>query len=417
MTVPDKFNEATVGVVDNVSSDEALIDGDETSLIGILTQLAYRKWLIAKMTGIAALAGVILSFALPVRYTATVKIMPPQQTQSTATMLMMNQLTNVGGGSLAALAGGGLGLKNPNDIYIGLLTSRPIADAIIQKFDLAKEYRAKDMTKAREKLADYTDVLSDKRGFIVVTVTDRDKNRVAAMANAYTDQLRILTKSLAVTEASQRRLFYEEQLKQVREALVAAELVFQQVQQQKGLIQLDAQAKAMIESLSVLRAQVAAKQVEVQALRSYSTEQNPDVQLAERELTSLQAEEASLEQRNHVPGIAGLGLGNVPAAGLEYLRAAHEFQYQQALYDMLMKQYDAAKLDESKDAAIIQVVEPAIEPDRKSSPHRLLILVLFTIGGLIASCFLVQVLWWWNVKQSNPELTRAVQNLKYFLLH
>jgi uncharacterized protein involved in exopolysaccharide biosynthesis len=403
--------------VDNVSSDEALIDGDETSLIGILTQLAYRKWLIAKVTGIAALAGVILSFALPVRYTATVKIMPPQQTQSTATMLMMNQLTNVGGGSLAALAGGGLGLKNPNDIYIGLLTSRPIADAIIQKFDLAKEYRAKDMTKAREKLADYTDVLSDKRGFIVVTVTDRDKNRVAAMANAYTDQLRILTKSLAVTEASQRRLFYEEQLKQVREALVAAELVFQQVQQQKGLIQLDAQAKAMIESLSVLRAQVAAKQVEVQALRSYSTEQNPDVQLAERELTSLQAEEASLEQRNHVPGIAGLGLGNVPAAGLEYLRAAHEFQYQQALYDMLMKQYDAAKLDESKDAAIIQVVEPAIEPDRKSSPHRLLILVLFTIGGLIASCFLVQVLWWWNVKQSNPELTRAVQNLKYFLLH
>jgi uncharacterized protein involved in exopolysaccharide biosynthesis len=417
MTVQDKFNEATAAVVDGVSSDEALIDGDETSLIGILTQLAYRKWLIAKVTGIAALAGVILAFALPVRYTATVKIMPPQQTQSTATMLMMNQLTNVGGGSLAALAGGGLGLKNPNDIYIGLLTSRPIADAIIQKFDLAKEYRAKDMTKAREKLADYTDVLSDKRGFIVVTVTDKDKNRVAAMANAYTDQLRILTKSLAVTEASQRRLFYEEQLTQVREALVAAELAFQQVQQQKGLIQLDAQAKAMIESLSVLRAQVAAKQVEVQALRSYSTEQNPDVQLAERELTSLQAEEASLEQRNHVPGIAGLGLGNVPAAGLEYLRAAHEFQYQQALYDMLMKQYDAAKLDESKDAAIIQIVEPAIEPDRKSSPRRLLILVLFTIGGLITSCFLVQILWWWNAAQSNPKLTSAVQNLKYLLLH
>jgi uncharacterized protein involved in exopolysaccharide biosynthesis len=417
MTVQNKFNEATAAVVDGVSSDEALIDGDETSLIGILTQLAYRKWLIAKVTGIAALAGVILAFALPVRYTATVKIMPPQQTQSTATMLMMNQLTNVGGGSLAALAGGGLGLKNPNDIYIGLLTSRPIADAIIQKFDLAKEYRAKDMTKAREKLADYTDVLSDKRGFIVVTVTDKDKNRVAAMANAYTDQLRILTKSLAVTEASQRRLFYEEQLTQVREALVAAELAFQQVQQQKGLIQLDAQAKAMIESLSVLRAQVAAKQVEVQALRSYSTEQNPDVQLAERELTSLQAEEASLEQRNHVPGIAGLGLGNVPAAGLEYLRAAHEFQYQQALYDMLMKQYDAAKLDESKDAAIIQIVEPAIEPDRKSSPRRLLILVLFTIGGLITSCFLVQILWWWNAAQSNPKLTSAVQNLKYLLLH
>ena len=215
------------------------------------------------------------------------------------------------------------------------------------------------MTKARKKLAGYTEVTSEKNGFITVSVTDKDKKRVAEMANAYTDQLRILTKTLAVTEASQRRLFYEEQLKQAKEALVAAELAFQQVQQQKGLVQLDAQAKAMIESLSALRAQVAAKQVEVQALRSYSTEQNPDVQLAERELTSLQAEEARLEQSNHAPGIAGLGLGNVPAAGLEYLRAAHELQYQQALYDMLMKQYDAAKLDESKEAAIIQVVEPA----------------------------------------------------------
>ena len=391
MTVQDKPNEATAAVADDVSSTAVPSDGHETSLIDILTQLAYRKWLIAKVTGMAALAGVILSFILPVRYTATTKIMPPQQTQSMASMLMMNQLTSAGGGSLAALAGGGLGLKNPNDIYIGLLTSRPIADAIIQKFALAKEYHAKDMTKAREKLAGYTEVVSDKRGFIVVTVTDRDKNRVAAMANAYTDQLRILTQSLAVTEASQRRLFYETQLKQVREALVAAELAFQQVQQQKGLIQLDAQAKAMIEGLAALRAQVAAKQVEVQALRSYSTEQNPDVQLAERELTSLQAEEAGLEQRNHVPGIAGLGLGNVPAAGLEYLRAAHELQYQQALYDMLMKQYDAAKLDESKDAAIIQIVETAIEPDRKSSPKRMIIVLGAAITMFLLMCIFVIV--------------------------
>jgi uncharacterized protein involved in exopolysaccharide biosynthesis len=141
------------------------------------------------------------------------------------------------------------------------------------------------------------------------------------------------------------------------------------------------------------------------------------VQLAERELTSLQAEESRLEQSNHMPGIAGLGLGNVPAAGLEYLRAAHELAYRQALFDMLMKQYDAARLDEAKEAAIIQVVEPAIEPDHKSSPHRLRILLLFTIGGFIASCFLVWILWWRNVAQSNPDLARELQNLKCLLLH
>jgi tyrosine-protein kinase Etk/Wzc len=414
MTGKDFSIEEPAEAVDDAALSVAPGDSYEVTLIDLLTQLAYRKWLIAKGTGIAVLAGVILSLVLPVRYTATTKIMPPQQTQSTASMLMMNQLSGAGGGSLAALAGGGL-LKNPNDIYVGLLNSRPVADAIIQKFSLAKEYHAKEMTEARKKLADFTVVTSEKNGFIAVSVTDKDRKRVAEIANAYTDQLRILTKTLAVTEASQRRVFYEEQLKQAKDGLVAAELAFQQVQQQKGLVQLDAQAKAMIESLAALRAQVAAKQVEVQALRSYSTEQNPSVQLAERELASLQAEESRLEQNNHSPGIAGLGLGNVPAAGLEYLRAAHELQYQQALFDMLMKQYDAAKLDESKDAAIIQVVEAAIEPDHKSSPKRAIILLLSAFVGFFAGCILALFFWWKELVQVDPIAAKRLEELGYAL--
>ena len=408
--------EETAVKMDGTSMPDTPGHDYEVSLIDILTQLAFRKWLIAKAIGIAVLGGVILSLALPVRYTATTEIMPPQQTQSTASMLMMNQLTSVGGGSLAALAGGGLGLKSPNDIYVGMLTSRPIADAIIQKFGLMQAYHAKDMTEARKELAKYTEVASEKAGFISVSVTDKDKKRVAEMANAYTDQLRILTQTLAVTEASQRRIFYEEQLKQAKDSLVAAELAFQQVQQQKGLVQLDAQAKAMIEGIAALRAQVAAKQVEVQALRSYSTEQNPDVQLAEKELASLQAEEDRMEQSNHSPGIAGLGLGNVPAAGLEYLRAAHELAYRQALFDMLMKQYDAARLDESKDAAIIQVVESAIEPDKKSSPKRAIIVLISLFVGFFAGCILALFFWWKDLAQFDPIAAKQFEELRYALI-
>ena len=400
-----------ISQAETASEEDLALEGSAgmsaVKLIAILTRLAHHKQLIAKITGVVMLAGLVYCLIIPVRYTATTKIMPPEQTQSAASM-MIGQLTSVGGGSLAALTRGGM-LKNPNDIYIGLLTSRTILDAIIQKFNLATVYHAKDMTAARKELMDNTVVASEKSGFISISVTDKDKKRVAEMANTYTDQLRILTKTLAVTEASQRRLFYEEQLKQAKDALVAAELAFQQVQQQKGLVQLDAQAKAMIESLTALRAQVAAKQVEVQALRSYSTEQNPDVQLAERELTSLQAEEARLEQSNHASGIAGLGLGNVPAAGLEYLRAAHELQYQQTLFDMLMKQYDAAKLDESKDAAIIQVVEPAIEPDRKSPQRRLLTLLVLTVLGFVGACSYVLLR---DVIQTNPEISRSLAGLR-----
>ena len=173
MTERDFSIEKPAGAMDGASLSEAPGDGHDVGLIDVLTQLAYRKWLIVKVTGIAILGGVILILVLPVRYTAVTKIMPPQQTQSTASM-MMSQLSGGGAGYLAAITGGGLGLKNPNDIYLGLLTSRPIADAIIQKFNLASVYHAKDMTAARKKLKGFTEVVSEQNGFISVSVTDRD---------------------------------------------------------------------------------------------------------------------------------------------------------------------------------------------------------------------------------------------------
>ena len=388
--------------------------GHEVSLLDFLTRLVSRKWLILRVTGIGLFIGVISCLMWPVRYTATTKIMPPQQTQSAAS-LMMNQLANMGGSSLAVAAGGGLGLKSPNDIYIGLLSSRPVADAIIAQFSLANVYRARDMTAARKSLARATDIASEKDGFITVSVTDGDKMRCAGMANAYTAGLRMLTKTLAVTEASQRRLFYEDQLKQAKEGLVTAEIAFEQVQQQKGLVQLDAQAKTMIEGLAVLRAQIDAKDVELQAMRSYSTEQNPEVALAERELSSLRAESARLQQRSHAPSFGEMGLEDVPGAGLEYLRAEHELKYRQAMFDLLIKQYDAARLDESKDAAIIQVVEPAIVPDRRSSPQRALIVLLSMAGGFCVACTLVLVGCWKESFQSDPRVAQQLQNFKLAL--
>ncbi|MGH9564271.1 MAG: Wzz/FepE/Etk N-terminal domain-containing protein, partial [Terracidiphilus sp.] len=285
--------------VANAALPEGAGLSEGVTLLEVMTQLAYRKWLIAKITAGAVLAGAVLIVVLPVRYTASTDILPPRQTQS-ASELLLGQITN---GSLGSLAGmsqsGGLGLKSPDDLYMGLLKSRPVADAIIRQFDLERMYRCRDMTAARQKLADNTTVMSEKSGLISVAATDKDKNRAAALANAYTEQLRALTQSLAVTEASQRRLFYEEQLKGAKNELVKAEYGFQQVQQTKGVVQPDAQAKALIESLASLRAQVVAKQVEVQAMRSYSTERNPDVQLAENQLSSLQAQVSRLELRNH----------------------------------------------------------------------------------------------------------------------
>jgi uncharacterized protein involved in exopolysaccharide biosynthesis len=384
----------------------------EITLIGIVTQLALRKWLILGITGAALLTGLAIALLLPVRYTAITRIMPPQQAQSAAAMMMNQLAATSGGSSLAAIAGSGLGLKNPNDIYVGMLTSRTVADAIIQKFNLKAGYHSRDMTAARKRLANATTVTAEKSGFILVSVTDRDKARVADMANAYVDELRALTRHLAVTEASRRRLFYEEELKDARESLITAETAFQQVQQNKGLVALDAQAKAMIESLTELRARAAAKQVQLQALRSYATDRNPEVEIAQRELTSIQDEIARMESRSRASKLPDLGLEDVPGAGLEYLRAEHDVKYRQTLFDLLVRQYDAARLDESKEPTIIQVMEPAIEPDRKSAPKRTLIVLLSTAAGFFISCLVALILWWVRLAHSEPQLAWQLNKLK-----
>lgn len=378
--------------------------GEEDDFFGVVTQLARRKRLIATATGLSGMLGVAVALLWPVRFVATTKIMTPQQTQSAAS-LMLGQLANSGGSALAAMAGNSLGLKNPNDLYIGLLGSRPVADAIINEFGLQSLYRAKNMTAARQHLVANTSVVSEKSGLLTVSVTDRDKTRAAAMANAYTEQLRILTKSLAVTEASQRRLFYEGELKTAKEDVLAAELLLKRVEQQKGIVEPEAQSRGLISGLTELQALAAAKQVEVRALRSYSTEQNPDVQMAESQLVSLQAEIQRLQQNKGSSASTDLGLQDLAGGTMDYLSAAHELQYRQTLLDLLVRQYDAAKLDEAKEAAVIQVVEPAIPPEQRSSPHRTSIILTFAILGFLVACSYLYVC---NFFRSNPEVYRGL---------
>jgi uncharacterized protein involved in exopolysaccharide biosynthesis len=339
-------------------------------------------------------------------------IMPPKQTQSTTSFLN----TQLGTGAFEAAGGTGGLLKDPNAIYIGLLKSRPVADAIIDQFGLTKVYHTKDMTAARKMLKDSTEVVSEKSTLLSISVTDSDKKRAADMANAYADQLRALSKTISFTEASRRRLFFEEQVKDQREKLVAAEVAFQQVQQNKGLIHLDTQANVIIGSLAGIRAQIAAKEVELQALRSYSTEHNSEVQLAEHELATMQGEAAQMEQHGQSSSSSDMGLKDVPKAGLEYIRAERELEYQQALFDTLLRQYEAARMDEAKEAAVIQVVEPAIEPDRKSAPKRFAIVLLSALMGVFFGLVLVRILHLAEAAISNPAHTEAIRELKCALV-
>jgi uncharacterized protein involved in exopolysaccharide biosynthesis len=387
--------------------------GSGITFIELMVVLARRKRIIAAATGTGMLAAAIVSLLLPIRYTSTTTIMTPREAPSLTALLTNNsQLSNASLGSLASLTGPGMLMRNPNDLYIGFLGSRPVLDAIIDQFGLMKLYHSADRTAARVTLAQRTEILSQKSGLIAISVTDSDKKRAADMAAAYITQLRSLTQSIALSEASQRVLFYEGQLKRTKDDVVQAEFAFQQVQQKSGIVQVSAQTSAMIGGLAALRAQITAKEVEVHSLRSYSTDHNPQVELAESELGSLREQMTIMEQHNPSKRPFDMGLGDIPTASLEYLSAEHELLYRQTLFDLLLKLYDSARLDEAKEAAVIQTVEPAIEPDRRSSPKRKLIALCGLFAGFFIGCGIALLEPLLQFVNSNPDAARLLRDLK-----
>jgi tyrosine-protein kinase Etk/Wzc len=376
----------------NNRTTESFESEHEISLLDVVVVLLARKRFIALFVVCATLLSAVVAFLLPVRYEGVVVLMPPAQNSSIGSALM-GQLGGSGLGALASLAGGSLGLKNPADMYVSLLTSRTVEDAMIQRFGLMREYHEKRMADTRKVLEHRTTAVAGaKDGLIRLTIEDRDPKRAAELANGYVEEFRKLSATLAITEAARRRLFFEQQLQQAKDNLTAAENAMAKTQQSTGVLQIDSQARALIESAAVLRAQVVAKQVEIEGMRSFATDDNPNLVLAKQELTALEA------QLNRVAGSQqdlgsdiNLSKGRVTQAGMEYVRSYRELKYQETVFELLAKEFEVAKLDEAREGAIIQVVDAPVVPDKKSFPPRPIIIAASAIFSFFVAAFWVMM--------------------------
>lgn len=365
-------SEATIS-----SSGDVIVDS-ELTLIDVLIIFAKNKKLIIGMPIIAAVIAGAIGLALPNVYRATTKLLPPQQSQSSAAALL-SQL-----GSIAGAAAGSAGLKNPNDLYIGMLKSRTIADKVIEKFDLKKVYDTDSLEKARKKLDENTTITSSKDGFITIEVEDKNQKFVAPLTNGYVDELLKLTKVIAVTEASQRRMFFEQQLELSKNKLAAAEMALKGALDTGGVISVDSDSRAILETVARLRAQISAKEIQLNSMRAFVTANNPDFKRVQEELNSSRLELSKLEN-GRPGGVGAANSGGTEQPGLENIKILREIKFHQMLYELLAKQYEGARLDEAKDPSIIQVLDRAIEPERKFKPKVLILVVISaTIALLLA---------------------------------
>jgi uncharacterized protein involved in exopolysaccharide biosynthesis len=397
-------------------SEELVIDklprstdaDEEIHLLDVLVVLAQHKKLVIGMpivTGILALVATLLM--APV-FTSTAKIMPPQQQQSSGISAMLGQL-----GSLAGAAGSMAGLKNPNDLYVGLLESRSVADNLIKRFKLKERYDAATMDGTRKALEQAREIATGKKdGFISITVNDKDPQFAADLANAYVDELAKLTQTIALTEASQRRLFFEKQLAEARDQLAKSEIALRTTQEKTGMIQPDAQVQAIIANVAQLKGTIAAKEVALNAMRTFAAGGNPDLLRAQEELRGLRAQLTKLEQKQ--PSGAGdfmVPTGTIPEVGVEYVRRMRDLKYNETIFELLAKQFELAKIDEAKDSTLIQLLDKAMPAERKSKPNRLMVTMVGVFGGGVLGITLAFLGGAYSASRRNPEANKRWKEL------
>jgi uncharacterized protein involved in exopolysaccharide biosynthesis len=325
------------------------------------------------LVGAIALA---IAFSIPPTYTARTSLMPPQQPQSMAASALASL------GALAGIGGGAAGVITAADQYVSLMQSVSVNDRLVERFKLVEVYGTKHRFEARQQLAGRTRIAVGKKdGLITVEVDDLQPERAAAIANAYVEELRSLTSVLAVSEAQQRRRFFEKELKEAQAQLAKAQ---QDLQSSDFSIKaLRAEPRAAVEAYAQLKAEVTAAEVRVGVLRGTRAENSPEVQRQLAELKALREQLMRFEQATE------------RATGSDYTSRYREYRYRETLFDLLARQYEAARIDESREGALIQVVDPAVKPEYKSRPKRLLIAVMSTATAfvLLVMILLVRLTW------------------------
>lgn len=293
-------------------------------------------------------------------YTASTTFLPPQQQQSTAA-IALQQL-----GGLGSLAGAAGGLKNPNDQFMALLRTRSVQETLITRFKLQERYGQKMLVDARKILDDSTRIGAGRDGLITIDLTDRDATVAAEMANAYVDELSRLLRTLVVSEAQRRREFFEGQLTLSKQNLTKAEQALKSTGISPSAVK--GRPEAAVSAIAAIQARISTQEVRLGSMRSYLSEHAAEVRQAQQEFASLKTQ------------LDRAGRADIASPGdTDYIARYRDFKYHETLFELLARQFEIARVDESREGGAIQVIDRAVPPERRSGPKRALMAIVTTL--------------------------------------
>ncbi len=380
---------------------------EEINLLELLLVLA-RNWrMIVGVPIVVAIITAIYSLLLPNIYTAKAMILSNDEGGG----MMSTMLAQMGG--LASLAGG-MGGATKADLYIAIMKSETVKDSLIDRFKLMELYKAKLRTSVYNALDGKSVISSGKKdGIITIAVSDKDPKLAAEIANAYVEELGKRAIKLGMTGAGMNRVFLEERLVKAKVDLAAAENTLKSFQTKNKAMAVTDQAKATLEGVARLRAELVAQEVQLAVLKRQFTEESQDVKRASATIANLRSQIARMEgsaSEGSMPGV-----GAMPQLGQEYMRLMREFKIQESLVELLTKQYEMTKLNEAKDVVPFQVFQTARVPELKSKPKRSIMVILATVTSGFLMIFLAFIREY--ASKMNDEDRKRWQELRSVLPH
>jgi tyrosine-protein kinase Etk/Wzc len=397
----------------SMEQEELKKEEQEIHLIDLLiTMLKHKRLILAGTVGLSLLTLVVCLIMTPI-FEGKAVVMPPQQSSASSTVgQLLGQFAGVA--SMIMGAGG----TTTGELYVGLLKSPAVVDPFIDRFDIMKIYERTTREDARDLVTDklMSAEVDPKSSLILISAFDKDPKRSAEMANFLAVSLKNVYENISTSEAGKRRAFFDAQLKKTHEDLKNSEAALASFAETTGAIRIDEQASAALAGIVGLRNLISSREVALEVMKTYASKDNPDLKRAQQELESLRTQLRKLEERE------GKGLtesviptGQIPSLGMEYLRKMRDFKYSEMLYELLVKQFEAARLEEARESANVQIAYEAVPPERKAKPKTIMWTALAVAVGLFLSVFLAFSLEWFHKSAQDPQQQERFQTLKQYL--
>lgn len=355
-------------------------EAEEFSLLDYWRVLVKRKGLIGMVVGVAFIGSIIFSLLLTKIYASTVTLLPPIQEGSQGMGAAASQFA----GNLGGLAGSFFGAKSPSDLWVAILKSQTVRDAIIARFDLIKLFESETAEDARNTLGQKVKIFKSQEDIISITVEDEDPKKTVEIANAYVEELDRVNKSIVMSAGGRMRAFIEKRLNEQKLEFSKIEEKVRSFQEENGAVKLDDQSKAIIDAFGMVKGQLMAKEVELQTFLSYATPNNPQAEILKAQIEELKQRLSELEGKAGGNSSRSIFIptAKIPDLALKYARLLRDAKVQETVYGLLNQQYEMARIQEAKDSPTVQILDTAKIPQKRVKPKRKNIVLFSTFGAM-----------------------------------